>query len=205
VKKFLLTVATVIVILFILFIAAIVYSFSTIKPTTETINADLAKYFAKVVYIPRGIPPPIQGYRETIYFWEMETPEKEVTAVRLKHDTAFAKNQAIIKLTLEKEEKGDPSIFNKVLSAIIADRQSLDSARDPQKANLSANPQVGYNSIKLSVIPATNQTVQIVWEFSKSSLSDDIVAKYRRLENIPEPALAFLYSLPHFILSLFSS
>ncbi|MBI3443212.1 hypothetical protein HY008_00925 [Candidatus Woesebacteria bacterium] len=185
--------------------AAIVYGFSTVKPTTQAINLDLAQYFSKVIYIPKGIPPPIQGWSETIYFWEMETPQNEVSGIRLKHDTAFSKNQSTVRLTLEKEEKGDPSIFVKVLEAVIADKQSLDSARDPIKANLSANREVGYGSMRLSVIPATNQTTQVVWEFAKSDLPQDLQAKYKKLEAIPEPLLRFLYALPLFILSLFSA
>lgn len=187
-----------------LMIAAIVYSFSTIKPTTEEINKDLAEYFSKVIYIPKGIPPPIQGFAETIYFWEMETPDKEVIGIRLKHDTGFAKDKNTIRLILEKEEKGDPSIFNKVLPAVIADKQSLDAARDPQKANLSANQHAGYNNITLSVLPGSGQTAQVIWEFGKSNLGDDLTAEYNRLGNIPPGLLKFLYTLPHFILSFLS-
>lgn len=204
-KKLLLVIALLVILLTILLITTIVYSFQTVKSTTQEINADLAQNFSKIIYIPRGIPAPIQGYSETIYFWEMETPEKEVVGIRLKHDTAFSKNQKIIKLTLEREEKGDPSIFNKVLPAVITDKQSLDSARDLQKANLAANREAGYQNIKLSVLPETTQTIQIVWEFEKSSLPEELQAKYRKFESIPEPILKFLYALPHFILSLFSS
>jgi hypothetical protein len=172
------------------------------KPTTENINRLLAKEFSKVIYIPNGIPSPIQGFYETIYFWEMETPEKEVIGVRLKHNTAFNKDQNKIILTLEKEEKGDPSIFNKVLPAVIADQQSLEAARDPKKANLSANSQAGYNSIKLSVLPDTGQTTQVIWEFDKAKLGDELTNNYKKLEKLPPPLLGFLYTLPHFILSL---
>lgn len=204
-KKLLVAAGALSLIFIILAVAAIIYSFSTVKPTAQAINQDLAEYFSKVIYIPKGIPPPIQGWQGTIYFWEMETPQNEVGGIRLKHDTAFSKNQKTIKLILEKEEKGDPSIFLKVLEAVIADKQSLDSARDPQKANLSANREVGYNNIKLSIIPATSQTTQIIWEFDKSNLPQTLQAKYQKLESIPEPLLRFLYGLPHFILSLFSA
>lgn len=201
-KKILIIVAALIFLLIAAFIFAIYYSFTTVKPTTEQINQDLASYFSRVVYIPKGIPPPIQGFEETIYFWEMETLEKEVVGVRLKHNTAFEKNQKVITLTLEMEEKGDPSIFNKVMPAVIADQQSLSSAREPEKANLSANEEVGYNGIKLSVIPERKQTTQVIWEFEKSNLPEELKSKFKKLENLP--ALGFLYSLPHFILSLFS-
>lgn len=203
-KVLLITVGFLILIIFLL-IVAVVYSFSTIKPATQAINEELAQYFSKVIYIPKGIPPPIQDFNETIYFWEMETPDKEVVGIRLKYDTALTKDQKTIRLTLEKEEKGDPSIFNKVLPAVIADKQSLDSARDPQKANLSGNPDAGYNNIKLSVLPQSGQTVQVVWEFEKSKLEDNLVSKYNKLTRVPEPLLRFLYTLPHFILSLFSA
>lgn len=202
-KRILIIAGALILLLIAAFIFAIYFSFTTVKPTTEQINQELANYFSRVVYIPQGIPSPIMGFEETIYFWEMETLEKEVIGVRLKHNTGFDKNQKTIILTLEMEEKGDPSIFNKVMPAVIADQQSLNSARDPEKANLSTNKDVGYNSIKLSVIPERKQTTQVIWEFEKAILPEELKSKFKKLEKLP--ALGFLYSLPHFILSLFSA
>jgi len=205
VKKLIVGGLLVIFFVIVLLISAAVYGFSHVLPTTGAINQDLAGYFSNVVYIPKNIPPPSQDFYQTIYFWEMVTPEKEVVGIRLKYDTGFTADSSIIRLTLEKEEKGDPSIFDKVLPAVIADKQSLDSARDPQKANLSANQQAGYKSIKLLVLPETNKTAQIVWEFDKFNLPDDLKSKYKRLEKFPPGVLKFLYTLPHFILSLFSA
>ena len=197
--------ATIFALLVLLFIIIISVSFKTIKPTTEAINRDLASYFSKIVYIPEGIPPPQQTLDKTEYFWEMETPQGEVTGIRLKYDPSFTQDKNTIQVTLEMPQNGDPSIFNKVLPAVISDKQSLDSARDPQKANLSANQQAGYKSIKLLVLPETNKTAQIVWEFDKFNLPDDLKSKYKRLEKFPPGVLKFLYTLPHFILSLFSA
>ena len=153
--------------------------------------------------LPQGIGPSLD-FDKTDYFWEMEMPEHEVVGVRLSHNTAFQKDQNIIYLTLEKEEKGDPSIFNKVLPAVIADPQSLAAAQDPPKANLGANTKYAYNNIKLATKPETNQTTKITWEFEKSKLPDDLKEQYQKLDSIPPSLLKFLYSLPHFIIALFS-
>ena len=200
-----LLIVTIIFIFITIFVAITIYSFSSIKPTTETINSDLASYFSKVVIIPKGIPGPSLDFKETAYIWEMETLEKEVVGVKLKHNTGFTKDQDKIILTLEMEEKGDPSIFVKVLPAIIADKQSLESARNPQKANLNANMSAPYQSLKLLLKPETEQTTRIVWEFKKTDLPQNLKNNYQKLQKIPSGVLGFLYSLPHFIIRLFAA
>lgn len=194
-----------IIVLFASFTAAVIYSFTSIKPSTEEINKSLAKKFSQVIYIPNGIASPTQTFDETSYSWEMETPQKEIIGVILKHNTAYSRNQQKITLILEMPQGGDPSIFTKVLPAVIKDKQSLESALNPQKANLSANSTVGYENIKLSILPQTNQTVQVTWEFEKSKLEDDLASNYKRLSRLPESQLKFLYSLPHTILGLLST
>ena len=151
--------------------------------------------------IPEGIPPPAQGFDETSFFWEMETIEKEVTGVRFRYTPAFSKRQDTLVATLEMPEGGDVSIFDKVLPAIISDSQSLKSALDPQKANLSANIQARYQKIILSVKPETGQTTKISWEFEKNTLTEDLSNLYLKLK-YPEPILRILYSLPHLTFSL---
>ncbi len=186
------------------FISVSLYlSFKIVRPTTHQINKDLAAYLTRVVWIPQGIPRPIDDYKETIYSWEMETLAKEVTGINFKYTTVYSKNDQTLEATLVMPELGDPSIFDKVLPAVISDKQSLDSAIDPQKANLTANPTVGYKSIKLSVTPTSSQTIKIVWEFNKNELPENLKASYHKLENYPEPLLRFLYKLPGLALSLF--
>ena len=202
-KKIIIIAVLAFAIVLVLFILAAVYAFKTVKPASKVINQNLAQFFSQVIYLPQGVGPSLD-FDKTDYFWEMETRQNEVVGVRLSHNTAFQKNQNIIQLTLEKEEKGDPSIFNKVLPAVIADPQSLSAAQDPQKANLNANPKYGYSSIKLAVKPETNQTTKITWEFEKSKLPEELKVQYQKLDTIPASLLKFLYSLPHFILELFS-
>lgn len=203
-KNLLITLIASIILLFALLIAAIFVAFSEVTPLTQAINQDLASRFSKIVRIPKGIPPPAEGFDETIYFWEMETLEKEVTGVRFKHLTGFKKSQDTIIAILEMPEKGDPSIFNKVLAAVIADNQSLKSAKDVEKANFSANDQAGYDAFTLSLSPNTNQTTKITWEFKRSSFEEELTDKYQQLFKYPEPLLKILYNLPKITLSLLS-
>lgn len=192
------------VVVIILFITATIVSFTIIKPTTESINKSIAKGLSKTVRIPTGIPSPTLTFDETVYSWEMETLDKEVTGVRLIHQTGFAKSQTKITVVLELAENGDPSIFNKVLPAIIADPQSLNSARDPQKANLSANETVGYSNIELSLRQSTGQTIRITWNFPKEKINQNLPNLYSKLAIYPEPLLRFLYGLPSIILGALS-
>lgn len=186
-------------------LATLIYSsFSKIKPAAETINKDLAAHFKKIVRIPELIPPPIQNFEETAYFWEMETIENEVIGVRFKHTTGFAKDQKTIIATLEMSENGDPSIFTKVLPAIIVDKQSLDSALDVKKANFSPNEEAGYKSFKLAVDQKNNQTIKISWEFEKSKLNENLLASYAVLAKHPQQILELLYNIPKFAQSLFA-
>lgn len=194
--------ATVFALIVLLFITSIFVSFKTIKPTTEAINRDLKNYFSKIIYIPEGIPPPQQTLDKTEYFWEMETPQGEVTGIRLKYDPSFTKGKNTIQVTLEMPENGDPSIFNKVLPAVISDKQSLDSARDPQKANLNANQELGYEKLSLFTKKETNQTTKIIWEFKKESLGNQLNEQYSKLYRYPPALLKILYNIPSLTLGL---
>jgi len=194
----------VIVFLIILAVAAVIFSFAVIKPTTEKINQKLVEKFDKVVHVPIGIQPPNYSFDQTSFFWEMETIEKEVTGIKFKYDTGFSKNQEKLKVVLEMPEGSDSSIFNKVLPAIITDNQSLSSVQDIEKANLSANEKTGYSQIKISTLPDSKQTTKVSWEFEKRNLGEDLSGLYSKL-NYPKPLLKFLYGLPHLILSLLSA
>ena len=204
-KAIIISVVSIAVFLIVAVVAAVVISFTQVKPTVENINQKLSQQvLAKVVRIPEMIAPPIRGFDEVIYFWEMETIEKEVTGVKFRYTPAFAKNQNTIEATLEMPEGADPSIFNKVLPAIITDSQSLNSANEIEKANLSPNEIAGYEKIKLAVKPQTKQTILITWEFSKSKLPKDVADEYSKLAKYPLPVLKILYGLPHFVFGLLS-
>ena len=182
--------------------SAVVISFAVVKPTTEAINQKLAQHFAKIVRIPKGILPPNQDFNQTSYFWEMETIEKEVTGVKFTYTPAFLKDQNVIVATLEMPEGGDASIFGKVLPAVVADKQTVDSALDIKKANLSANQEAGYSKITLSVKEDTKQTVKITWQYEKVNLTGDLTLEYAKLAVYPPFILKILYSLPHLIVGL---
>jgi hypothetical protein len=195
---------------FIVFCSFLIYvitiSFTQIKPTTEAINKKLSQEaFTKTISIPQEIPPPAFDFDKTSYFWEMITLENEVTGIRLTYTTAFSKNENIIKVILEMPENGDPSIFNKVLSVIIIDEKSFNSAQYPHEADLSKNKEAGYKSLKIFVTPDTNQTTKLEWEFEKQNFGEDIRSEYQKIEKYPKPILRILYKIPHSILRIMSS
>lgn len=201
-KPVILLIASAVIILIGLIWYAINTSFNQVRPVTAKINKDIVKDLSKIIRIPEGIAPPMQDFNQTIYSWEMETPAKEVTGVTFKYTPSFTKKDDKIIATLEMPENGDPSIFNKVIEAIIADEQSLSAARDPQKANLGANRESGYNSIKLAVYTKSGQTTKITWEFDKKNLSRELNSSYSQINKVPNFALKFLYGLPGFIIGL---
>lgn len=175
-------------------VSLIIVSFAIVRPTVDDIAKIHAQKFAKIVRIPTVIRPQDKGFAETVYIWEMETNAGEVAPVRFRHDTGLVKSQDKIEAVLELPPGNDPSIFVKVLPAVISDRQALDSALDVEHANLNANPQIGYSQISLAVKPETNQTTRISWTFGRDFLTSGLEVEYGRLEKFPKPLLAFLYN-----------
>ena len=204
-KVTLIVIISTILILLGLLIATVVISFTLVKPTTDSINQKLTTKFAKIVRIPKGIPPPVRGIDITSYFWEMETLEKEVTGVRFMYDPAFLASEKEIVAILEMPDGSDASIFNKVLAAVVADQQTAKSAQDVEKANLGANSQAGYRKIDLSIKPDTNQVIRITWTYKKKDLGDDLVGDYQKLSKYPKPIFGLLFGLPGLILGLLAS
>ncbi len=205
-KKAIIIFVSILILLFIGTITtAIVISFKEIKPTIDSINSDLAKKFSQIVIIPDAIPGPARSLNETSYSWEMETPQKEVTAVRFSFTPAFFKNQNEITATLEAPENSDLSIFNKVMPAVVSDQQALTSAQDPLKANLSANSEIGYKELKIEANSKNNQTAKITWKFDKSTLASEILRKYQKINKYPDWLFKILYGVPQVVISLFKS
>jgi len=204
-KVVLLSVAALVVVLVALGIIAEILSFKIVKKTSDQISIDLNKKFQQIVRIPQAIPPSYRGYYQTIYSWEMETPQKEVIKVVFTYDTGFSKSQKTITATLSMEPNADASLFNKVLPAVISDTQALSSAQDLEHANLSANSQIGYQKLSLEPFPGDNTKVtKVTWEFEKSELTKRDEALYGELERIPEPILKLLYSLQELTIKAFS-
>jgi hypothetical protein len=181
---------------------AIYTSFVVVKPTTQMINDKLAStVFSKIVRIPQGIPRPSYDFAQTGYFWEMETNSKEVTGVHFNFTPAFGSNDNDIIVTLEMPENSDPSIFTKVLPAVISDEQTLKSSVDPLKQNLNGNKNAGYEKIALIKDNKNNQTIKIIWKYSKGNLPEEIKKLYSKL-NYPQTVLKTFYKIPDFLLSL---
>lgn len=188
-----------------IFVAAIVISFKVVKPTIDSINLDLTIKMKSIVYIPDDIHSPAKSLDAISYSWEMETPQKEVTAVNFSFTPSFFKGQDEIIATLEAPENSDLSIFNKVMPAVVSDQQALQSAQNPLKANLGANSEIGYDQLKLGVSQKSGQTEKITWKFKKSSLSPATQVKYKKLEKYPTPIFNIFYLIPSVAVSLFKN
>lgn len=185
-------------------IVTIIVSFKVVKQTTDKINLALKQDLQKIVRIPQVIPPETKSFDKTTYIWEMETKEGEITKVKFTHDTAFSKKTEKINATLEMEPNSDPSIFNKVLPAVIAEPQTIISIVDPARANLSANGEAGYKKIELLANDAS-QVVKINWEFNKNVFVEKRSDLYSKIYSFPDPLLVLLYKLQRGILLLFSA
>lgn len=203
-KKFLLITGGIIsVLLIITFIVALIISFKLVKQTTDNINVDLKDKLGVVVRMPKEARPTYRGFTTTIYTWEMETNQNEVTTIIFKHDTGFSRTQNKIKATLQMDQSGDPSLFNKVLPAVIADKQSLTSAQNIEHPNLDANPEVGYGKLQLYAYQGNSQQVsEIDWEFDKSVIGKNSLEFYNKLNEYPEWLIEWLYWLQHTTLTL---
>lgn len=184
---------------------AIYVSFSTVKPATEKINQGLETAFSKIVRIPtESIPRPSLDFRQVTYLWEMETLDKEVIEVRFTYTPSYASQDQEITAVLEMTEKGDPSIFDKVLPALVADDQSLNSARDPQKANFDANEKAGYSKLEIAEDSRGDKTIKLSWIYQKEKLNENLKNDYRKIDQLPVSLLRILYAVPGFLVSLVS-
>lgn len=206
-KKFLLILAgTVFVLSVVVFFTALVISFKFVKQTTDLINEDLKNKFAQtIVRIPQEAHPTYRDFTTTIYSWEMETNQNEVTTVIFKHDTGFSPDQNIIVATLQMDQVGDPSLFNKVLPAVIADKQSLESAQNLQNPKLEANPQALYTKINLYNYEGRSEQVsKITWDYQRDTIAKDSQNLYLKLRKYPPWFIKALYTLQGTTLQLLS-
>ena len=204
-KKVLIVTATVFLALGIItFIVAVVISFKVVKQTTDKINFAVKDQIQPLVRIPSVIPPETKSFDKTIYIWEMETKEGEIIKVKLTHDTAFSQKVDKVNMVLEMDG-GDPSVFNKVLPAVIADKQTIISIVDPKRMNTESNPDAHYNKIDFTTKPETGQVTKVIWEFNKEFLTSRNEDLYNKIYSHPEPILKGLYKLQRIILEVFST
>lgn len=202
-KKWAVAIGVFVVIFLIFTVAVIVFAFTKTKPTAEKINQKLTDKFQKIVRIPTNIVIAKYTFDSTLYIWEMTTPQNEAVPVRFAYNPDFLKTEGKSQATLEMVQGGDPSIFDKVSSAVIADEKTLRSVQDTVNADFSPNEQIGYTSLKFFYDARTGKVVKIVWEFEKQSLIDDETENlYTQLNSLPPKAVRALYEVPRVILGV---
>lgn len=203
-KKPLIIILGILVIFICIFTFAVIISFKVVKQTTDKINFALKDNFQTIVRIPAPIPPETKSFDQTRYIWEMETTAGEVVKVRFTHDTAFSKSSTKIIATLEMEPGGDPGVFDKVLPAVIADKQTIISVGDSNNRNLNANPQQGYDKIEFT-ISNTDKVLKVVWQYNKEVFVSKNQNLYSKIYGYRERILIGLYILQRGILQIFST
>ena len=202
-KKKVVAIGAFVVIFLIFTVTTIVFAFTKTKPTAEKINQKLTDKFQKIVRIPSDIVIAKYTFDETLYIWEMTTPQNEAVPVRFIYNPDFLKTQQKTQVVLEMVTGGDPSIFDKVLAALIADEKTLKAIKDSPNADFSPNPDAGYTGYKLFNDPKTGKTTKIVWEFEKQNLIDGETEKlYTQLNSLPPKAVKALYEIPQVILGV---
>ncbi len=201
-KKYIVAIiSALLIILFAVVYWAIYTSFTVVKPTAQQINDDLtSKVFSRIVRIPTGIPRPSYDINQTVYLWEMETTAGEITGVQFSYTPSFGKDEEILTAVLEMPANSDPSIFTKVLPAVIANDQSLKAATE-KKANTNGNKEALYQSIALVKDLKNDQTIKITWKYNKNDLPRKIITLYEKLD-YPPPILKTFYQIPNFIINL---
>ena len=202
-RKWVVAIGAFTVIFLVFTVAVIVFAFTKTKPTTEKINQKLTDKFQKIVRIPTNIVIAKYTFDSTLYIWEMTTPQNEAVPVRFTYNPDFLKTQEKTQATLEMVPGGDPSIFDKVSAAVIADGKTLKAVQDSENADFSPNPDTGYTSYQLFLDPHTGKVVKIVWEFETKNLADNDTNKlYTSLNSLPPKAVRALYEIPQVILGV---
>lgn len=202
-KKIIIFLSTAFLITTIVTAWAIYTSFSTVKPATEKIDKGLETVFSKIVRIPTEmIPRPSRDFSQISYLWEMETLDKEVIEVRFSYTPSYTSDDKEVIAILEMTEKGDPSIFDKVMPALVADEQSLNSARDPQKANFGPNEKALYSKLAITKDLRGDKTVKITWIYNKDKMSESFKEEYQKIAKYPRSILQIFYSIPSFLVNL---
>lgn len=202
-KTIYLTLITLALVLLIILSLAIYISFKIIRPTTKTINAKIEEKLAKLVYIPKGIMRPGLALNLVSYTWEMETPQKEVAGINFTYTPSYSKNENNIQVLLEMKPPTDPSVFKKVLPAVISDQKSLNSAQEKENEDLKPNPQIGYSEMSVER-NQQGQPTKIYWNFKKDALGKDLKSKYKELEQYPNLLLIIFYEIPNTLIGFVS-
>ena len=204
-KALLISLVAIIIVFILTIIIAIVLSFKIVRQTTDNINFALKQNFQSIVNVPTPVPPETRTFDQTTYIWEMETDAHEIVKVQFKHDTNFSKKSNQMVATLEMPSAGDPSLFDKVLPAIVTDRPTLSSLVDIHHPNVGQSPDNLYESVELTKSPInSDKVVKITWHLNRNNFVNKNENLYKKIYSYPEPIIKALYSLQRAIIEIFS-
>lgn len=204
-KPLLVSIIIIFILLVIAGISAIVLSFKVVRQTTDNINTDLKQNFQSIVTIPTPVPPETKTFDQTKYTWEMETDAGEVIRVQFIHDTDFSKSSDQMVAALEMQPGSDPSLFYKVLPAVITDQPTLTSLSGIYHSDLGQSPQNLYQSVEFKTVPnQSDKVVKITWHLNRDYFINKNEANYKKIYSYPEPVTKALYAIQKIIIEIFS-
>lgn len=183
----------------------IILSFVYVKSTTDQIVRLERDYIVKLIRIPNAVPPSNPLWNSISYVWEMETNQAEITKVRVNQSTGFSRYEDKIIVSVQREIGSDPSIFDKVIPAVINDQQTLNSAFTKNNKNFGKNDEFGYEKIEIAYNDTGEKVDKVTWEFDKSKLPANLNAQFSRLNRFPEGFVKTLYNIQKGVILLLSA
>lgn len=190
--------------LFALLLATIIFSFTFLKKNTDELIKTQRDKLITLINVPNAVPPSNPTYNSVTYSWEMETPQKEVATASVVQTTGLIKADRSVLVILEKTPGGDASVFEKVLPAVIADKEVLKAAFSDEKVSNLENGQTGFKKASIERDLSSGKVVKVVWEFDKNSFGEKSTELYGKL-NKPELLIKILYAVQNIIIIAFST
>lgn len=185
-------------------LTAVVLSFTFVKKNTDNLIKIQRDELTSIIRIPNAVPPSNPSFYSISYRWDMETPEGEISGVNVLQTTAFLENEGSIIVILEKNPDGDESIFDKVLSSVVADEEVLKAAYSEEKITNLINGKTGFKSATIERNSSNEKITKIIWEFEKDNFGANAKSYFDKINSLPKPVIKTLYLVQSVILTSLS-
>lgn len=193
-----------ITIVFFLAISIVILSFTFFKKNSDELIRSQRDKLLTIVNVPNAVPPSNPTFDSITYTWEMETTQKEVATVNVLQTTGLNRSENKILVVLEKAPAGDPSVFDKVLPAVIADSEVLEAAFSREKLTSLESGQTGFNRVAIERDASGDKVIKITWEFDKEEFGTESRAIYDKLQSLPPAVVTTLYAVQSIVIAAFS-